>query len=749
MGCSPSRGYVRDGSGSERERARRIFRRPKVSIRVGPAVKPLQGDEPRIVFIFGGPGSRKGIIIDRLIQMYGFILLSAEDLILHQLPKRVSHAIDVRNTQGMSSLLREDPSHLTLDWVLKLMGDRIFADSEKHFLIDMVPNLKFLLKVKSFMKDCTAEMEEFEEHHPCAFALNLAIPEDRVLKQVEEALCKKKQAENMPEVDQQQTDEMDTSRTRRRHELYQSSVKAFLDYFHQTERVVTVDVSCGIPDLIWGRVQSFFGELDFKPRRPVKTVVLFVLEEEDLKGIELAKYGIVKVNLNALSGDDGCYGSDKLLKALHDYMQALSHDTENFAVVSQDSSDLKVASVNEKTTARSQKTDHDMELEGLDASVTLVIKAPNQRYHDQTVECVLGWTVKKLKSHLAEVYPSKPTEQQQRLIYSGKLLEDHHLLKDVLRQYEETSTHTVHLVCAPTSAESASYEQISRTLPTEMVPPSVAPGSVSQTSAPDAGGLRHRGAPATPASPYHSHQAYYMYSMMQQYGAGAQVPMTTTAGYPINPQQAYWMQMYGQYAQHMAYMQLAQQYGGLPTTTAAPMAAAQVQQPVAVANQNIVPNQPANQRPENVRMNAQGGMVMDDDDDEEGNRDWLDWLYTLSRAAVLLSIVYFYSTTSRFVLLLVGLTLVYLFQAGWFRVRRRQPPREPVVEAPARNEARAENQDQAEDENGEGSGTEDETDTPAEPPPIQQPGMLLTAWTFLSTFFTSLIPQQPPPVNLN
>eukprot|EP00058_Branchiostoma_floridae_P008597 XP_002594085.1 hypothetical protein BRAFLDRAFT_68474 [Branchiostoma floridae] len=148
-------------------------------------------------------------------------------------------------------------------------------------------------------------------------------------------------------------------------------------------------------------------------------------------------------------------------------------------------------------------------------------------------------------------------------------------------------------------------------------------------------------------------------------------------------------------------------------------------------------------------MNAQGGMVMDDDDDEEGNRDWLDWLYTLSRAAVLLSIVYFYSTTSRFVLLLVGLTVIYLFQAGWFRVRRRQPPapREPVVENPPRNEA--ENQDQAEEENGEGSGTEDERDNPAEPPPIQQPGMLLTAWTFLSTFFTSLIPQQPPPVNLN
>jgi len=40
--------------------------------------------------------------------------------------------------------------------------------------------------------------------------------------------------------------------------------------------------------------------------------------------------------------------------------------------------------------------------------VTIVIKAPNQRISDHTVECMLGWTVKKLKNHLAEVYPSKP-----------------------------------------------------------------------------------------------------------------------------------------------------------------------------------------------------------------------------------------------------------------------------------------------------------------------------------------------------
>lgn len=40
--------------------------------------------------------------------------------------------------------------------------------------------------------------------------------------------------------------------------------------------------------------------------------------------------------------------------------------------------------------------------------VTLIIKAPNQKYTDQTINCFLDWTVGRLKSHLSDVYPSKP-----------------------------------------------------------------------------------------------------------------------------------------------------------------------------------------------------------------------------------------------------------------------------------------------------------------------------------------------------
>lgn len=44
----------------------------------------------------------------------------------------------------------------------------------------------------------------------------------------------------------------------------------------------------------------------------------------------------------------------------------------------------------------------------VDNPCTLVIRAPNQKYDDQTINCYQNWTVEKLKAHLSDVYPSKP-----------------------------------------------------------------------------------------------------------------------------------------------------------------------------------------------------------------------------------------------------------------------------------------------------------------------------------------------------
>lgn len=78
---------------------------------------------------------------------------------------------------------------------------------------------------------------------------------------------------------------------------------------------------------------------------------------------------------------------------------------------------------------------------------------------------------------------------------------------------------------------------------------------------------------------------------------------------------------------------------------------------------------PQPQANENVQANANAGPLFDDEEDEDNaNRDWLDKIYTLCRIGVLLSIFWFYSSTSRFLLLVLTFVLIYLYQCGFFQI---------------------------------------------------------------------------------
>lgn len=90
-----------------------------------------------------------------------------------------------------------------------------------------------------------------------------------------------------------------------------------------------------------------------------------------------------------------------------------------------------------------------------------------------------------------------------------------------------------------------------------------------------------------------------------------------------------------------------------------------------LANQDPLNNLPVNANPvqdgafinpgdanQNMRMNAQGGPVMEDEDDVD--HDWLDWLYSAARFGILLMILYHYSNLSRFLLVASTLLLMYL-----------------------------------------------------------------------------------------
>uniref|UniRef100_A0A673MSD6 Homocysteine-responsive endoplasmic reticulum-resident ubiquitin-like domain member 2 protein n=1 Tax=Sinocyclocheilus rhinocerous TaxID=307959 RepID=A0A673MSD6_9TELE len=376
----------------------------------------------------------------------------------------------------------------------------------------------------------------------------------------------------------------------------------------------------------------------------------------------------------------------------------------------------------------------------VDSPVTLVIKAPNQKYDDQTINCFLNWTVEKLKKHISKVYPSKPLSKDQRLVYSGRLLQDHLQLRDVLRKQDEY--HMVHLVCASQSPPSS---------PTSGSPIKKRNGSLSccQETSANSDGLWYRG------NPTQTHGLNPAPTGVMQRPEGMPLSMQgdPAAGFPAHPmympmQMFWWQQMY---ARHY-YMQYHAAMAASRASSVAPFPAPSA----GPATQPALPNEPAapmgpNPAPEdhpanpNIQMNAQGGAMLNDD---ELNRDWLDWMYTVSRAAILLSIVYFYSSFGRFVVVIGAMLLVYLHQAGWFPFRAEL--QNPIAGEGPQDEAE-QNQDMQEMERMMDEGMEDDEGDSGEEGPEDpmnadphQPGFLSAAWSFISTFFTSLIPEGPP-----
>ncbi|XP_061598107.1 homocysteine-responsive endoplasmic reticulum-resident ubiquitin-like domain member 2 protein isoform X2 [Cololabis saira] len=183
---------------------------------------------------------------------------------------------------------------------------------------------------------------------------------------------------------------------------------------------------------------------------------------------------------------------------------------------------------------------------------------------------------------------------------------------------------------------------------------------------------------------------------------------------------------------------------------------------LAAAAQNLRPDQtgspsnpsdPLSRRPQGgrhgnpeVQMNAQGGEILNE---EELNRDWLDWVYIFSRAAILLSIVYFYSSFSRFVMVMMAMLVLYLHQAGWFPFNLENELQLPGDQANQDDlEGELQNQDFHEME-GVNEDTSDEDGDSGEegvedPNSAPQAGFFSSTWSFIITFFMSLIPEGPP-----
>ncbi|XP_017341352.1 homocysteine-responsive endoplasmic reticulum-resident ubiquitin-like domain member 2 protein isoform X1 [Ictalurus punctatus] len=379
-----------------------------------------------------------------------------------------------------------------------------------------------------------------------------------------------------------------------------------------------------------------------------------------------------------------------------------------------------------------------MEQAVVDSPVVLVIKAPDQKYDDQTISCFLNWTVEKLKSHLSNVYPSKPRSKDQRLVYSGKLLQDHCTLRDVLRKQDEF--HMLHLVCAsrspPPSPSTSRRNQPPNSNSSRSPAPRNNVQSASSEEAPDRLSL-------SSSSNYYTHPSSHG-SVWTQW-LNQQRHNANTPHYPMyNPHTLLWWQQLYTWHCHMTYQTWVASLR--PSQQSATPPVPPIREAQAVAHDN----------PRNAPVGA--GL-----NEEDLNRDWLDWVYAVSRAVVLLSLVYFYSSFSRFVMVTGAMLLLYLHQAGWLPFNldnELQDLAEPANHN--QDEPNADNRnntdrltDEDEDEEEQREGPDDDYDDDADDDDDDvddddddegwvNMGFLSSTWSFITTFFASLIPEAIP-----
>ncbi|XP_060766864.1 homocysteine-responsive endoplasmic reticulum-resident ubiquitin-like domain member 2 protein isoform X2 [Neoarius graeffei] len=377
-----------------------------------------------------------------------------------------------------------------------------------------------------------------------------------------------------------------------------------------------------------------------------------------------------------------------------------------------------------------------MEQRVVDSPVVLVIKAPDQKYDDQTISCFLNWTVEKLKSHLSNVYPSKPRSKDQRLVYSGKLLQDHCKLRDVLRKDE---FHMLHLVCASrspppspaTRRRNGSSNQMTNSNSSGSPAPRDNVQSASLEEAPDR--LSLSSSSSSSAQPSSHRSAWTQWFNQQQQNIN-------TPHYPMyNPHTLLWWQQLYTWHCHMTYQTWVTSLRQSQQSAAPPVPPIREVQVVARDN------------PQNDPVGA--GL-----NEEDLNRDWLDWVYAASRAVVLLSLVYFYSSFSRFVMVTGAMLLLYLHQAGWlpFNLDNElqdlaEPANHNQDEPNANNPNNMDRPaDEGEDEEVQRERSDDDDDDDEDDDDAEEDegwvnmGFLSSTWSFITTFFASLIPEAVP-----
>ncbi len=61
-------------------------------------------------------------------------------------------------------LLQDEPDHVSIEWLLSMVEKKIERSGQMGgtFLIDLLPNMRYLLRIPSLTKNCSSAMQNFE-----------------------------------------------------------------------------------------------------------------------------------------------------------------------------------------------------------------------------------------------------------------------------------------------------------------------------------------------------------------------------------------------------------------------------------------------------------------------------------------------------------------------------------------------------------------------------------------------------------
>lgn len=443
----------------------------------------------------------------------------------------------------------------------------------------------------------------------------------------------------------------------------------------------------------------------------------------------------------------------------------------------------------------------------------LIIKAANGSVADFRVDAQLEWTVHDLKSHLYRYYPSHPPLQSQKLIHSGRLLMEHETVREIVPErgdnplvihlvaYERSSSLPAVTTSRNVSRQASRQPSVPPLEETdaEHTPPPAQPERQNQapppappTSATPTTAAPTTATPTTSPAQHSQTDPWLRYRGLHGFQAQGIPPAAHLvqnfapgmAGYPVPP---FYMSPYGAaYAVNAAQMAQWYNYYARPPP-GAPAAAADPSTEDLDLEPDNAQEPPNNNQDVEEDMPMNGGLGMMAGGNPQRQRDVVDHMYMLMMAGFLLAVAYITGSVGRLLVFAAGVLFMLLNQAGWFSLQRVRPAEQPNPQPnpepnPGAEEPQEEQQagegEAGEGEAGEGEAgdteategqdnTQTETDGPdnnndtnssqtpeeqlvPEPPrEPERPGLLATIFVFITSFFTSLLPQQPPELQMN